>query len=234
MPADRRILNVRRMDITTQQAASAERVRTGSSRAVGVVGLAATVLVFTGVNLQDVGRSSEPPFNSSDSVITDYLTSRNMTVFSISAYLTVVGMIGLVWFTAGLSGVLRRASPGRDWMPAVVLAAGATMIGILLGGNWEVAIRYPRSPAAVEFFRSGGLQLSNAWLAMASIALAAAVTILRGRIAPTWLGWWAVVAGVGLIAVRAMPDNNIWLFPYLLFWVWVVIVCVRLLTGRQI
>jgi hypothetical protein len=221
------------MDIS-QEAAAPEQVRTGSSRAVGVIGLVATVMVFTGVNLQDIGHSSEPPFNSPDSVITDYLTSRNMTLFSISAYLTVVGMIGLVWFAAGLSSVLRRASPDRDWMAAVVLAAGATMIAILLGGNWEIAIHYPTSPAAVDFFRSGGLELTNAWLAMASIALATAVTILRNRIAPSWLGWWAAVAGVGLIAVRAVPFNNIWLFPYLLFWLWVVTVCVRMLMGRRL
>ena len=76
------------------------------------------------------------------------------------------------------------------------------MAGTMLVGNFEIAASTTDSAAAVAFFRSGSLEMVNSVLAMGSLALAAGVVIVRGRIGPAWLGWWAIVAGVGLIAGR--------------------------------
>jgi hypothetical protein len=223
----------RGMDI--QETATPTRARAASSRAVGVVGLAATVLAFAGIGLEEAGGSAtEPAFDAPDSIVINYLTGHDPTILAISGYVTVLGMIGLLWFAAGLAAVLRRAWPDGDWMAGVVLASGATMVGVLLVNAEDTAISFPAAPAAVEFFRAGGQQFANAWLGFASLALATAVTILRGRIAPSWLGWWAVVAGVGLVAVRAVWTNGIWLLPYGLFWFWVITISVRMVRGRRL
>jgi hypothetical protein len=216
------------MDITEAQA------RRASSRAVGVAGLATVVLTFAGALLSIAGGSPEPDPGSPDSAVTDFLTSRNATVFAFGSYLVVLGMVGLLWFAAGLSGVLRRAAPNQDWMPSVVLAAGAAVAGTMLVGNFEIAASTTDSAAAVAFFRSGSLEMVNSVLAMGSLALAAGVAIVRGRIGPAWLGWWAIVAGVGLIAGRAVWTISLWWFPYILFWLWIIVVGVRMLTGRRV
>jgi hypothetical protein len=210
--------------------------RAASSRAVGAAGLAATVLAFTGIGVEEAGGSTtEPAFNARDSVVINYLTGHHPTILlTISGYVTVLGMICLLWFAAGLAAVLRRALPDGDWMAGVVLASGATMVGVLLVNAEATAIDFPASPAAVALFRAGGLQFANAWLGFASLALATAGAILRGRIAPSWLGWWAVVAGVGLFAVRAVWTNGIWLLPYGLFWFWVIAISVRMVMGRRL
>jgi hypothetical protein len=45
----------------------------------------------------------------------------------------------------------------------------------------------------------------------------------------TSLGWWAVAAGVCLVAACAVWTNQFWLVGYFLFWIWAVVLCVRLL-----
>jgi len=41
-----------------------------------------------------------------------------------------------------------------------------------------------------------------------------------------------VAAGIGLVASRAVWTSQAWFFPYARFWVWVILVFVRLLSGR--
>jgi hypothetical protein len=215
---------VRGMDIS-------ERV--APSRAVGVAGLVAVVLVFTGVNLQDIGGGAEPSFTAPAAEVTGYLTSRDPAVWPFAAYLTVLGISGLLWFGAGLATVLRRALPDFDWMPSVVLVSGATAAGILLVGTWETAIR--AGAEGVTWFRSGGLGLANAWLPLGSLALATGLAILRHCLAPSWLGWWAMAGGIGLVAARAVWTTGWWWFvPYVIFWVWVITVCIRMVLGRRL
>ena len=41
-----------------------------------------------------------------------------------------------------------------------------------------------------------------------------------------------MAAGIGLVAARAVWTSPAWLFPYALFWIWVIVVSVRFLAGR--
>jgi hypothetical protein len=91
MPHRDRALSVAGMDITPP------------ARTVGLVGLAAFVLLFTGVNLQDVGGSVEPSFDAPASEVSQFLASRNPAVFPIASYATVLGLIAFLWFAAGLA-----------------------------------------------------------------------------------------------------------------------------------
>jgi hypothetical protein len=44
-----------------------------------------------------------------------------------------------------------------------------------------------------------------------------------------WMGWWLVATGVGLVASRFFWTSELWTLPYLLFWLWVLVLSVRLL-----
>ena len=67
---------------------------------------------------------------------------------------------------------------------------------------------------------------------MGSFAVAAGWLVLETRVIGRWLGWWAVVAGVGLVLCRFVWTSEAWFAPYLLFWIWVVVVSVQLIRGR--
>jgi hypothetical protein len=49
---------------------------------------------------------------------------------------------------------------------------------------------------------------------------------------PQWLGWWAVLAGVGQVLARAVWTEGIAFVPVTAFWVWVAVVSVLLIRGR--
>jgi hypothetical protein len=78
-------------------------------------------------------------------------------------------------------------------------------------------------------FDLGNLGFANIWLAMGSFAVCCGWVVLSTRILGRWLGWWAIVAGVGLILVRFAWSGEIWFAPYALFWLWVIIVCIQLI-----
>jgi hypothetical protein len=46
------------------------------------------------------------------------------------------------------------------------------------------------------------------------------------------LGWWAFVAGVGLILVRFAWTGDIWIAAYALFWLCVIIVGIQLIRRK--
>jgi hypothetical protein len=46
---------------------------------------------------------------------------------------------------------------------------------------------------------------------------------------PRWVGWLAIVSGVGLALSRISWTSYVWLLPYLMFWLLVATVAVLLL-----
>ena len=81
-------------------------------------------------------------------------------------------------------------------------------------------------------FDVGNLGFANAWVAMGSFAVACGWVVLSTRVFGRWLGWWALAAGVGLVAARFVWTNEFWIAPYFAFWIWVVVVSVQLLRVR--
>ena len=70
---------------------------------------------------------------------------------------------------------------------------------------------------------------ANAWIAVASFALCSGWVILSTRALEPWMGWWLIVAGLGLVAARFVWTSDLWTVPYLLFWVWLLVLSVRLI-----
>jgi hypothetical protein len=71
-------------------------------------------------------------------------------------------------------------------------------------------------------------------VAVGSFLLCTGWAMISTRFAPRWLGWLAVAGGVGLVLRGAMWTSPIWLLPYGFFWLWVIIVSVRLLRRESV
>jgi hypothetical protein len=57
--------------------------------------------------------------------------------------------------------------------------------------------------------------------------------VLTGRAVPAWLGWWALVAAAGFVVARALWLSMFWLLPYLLLWLWIVVVGLLLVVPAR-
>jgi hypothetical protein len=222
------------MDVTQQTALTAQ-VR-NQLRATGAAGLAAVVLLFAGQGFMQAGGTAEPAFDAPTAVVRRYLETRNAGLFSIGAYLEMLGLAALLSFVCGIYTALRGDSEQPPWLPTVALASGTATVGSLLLGAWQLApfrINEGLDPQLGRFaFDMANLSFANAWVALGSFAVAVGWAIRSSRSLPGWLGWWVLAAGIGLIAARAVWTTSVWFIPYALFWLWVIVLSVRLLAGK--
>lgn len=226
----------------TQQLVST-RSRAGL-RGAAVAGLAAPVLIIGGNLFGTIGGAKEPPVDGATAAdILQFMESRDEARAALGSFLAILGLFALLWFICGMYAALRHRADREAWLPTVALASGAAMVGSTLldpGGLVVPRVDEGLDPQLARLaFDWSSLAFANSWLALGSFAIATGGAILSTRGAPNWLGWWAVLAGVGLIAARAMfaiaakMSEAMWFFPYMLFWIWVIVVSVRLLAGRS-
>lgn len=139
--------------------------------------------------------------------------------------------------TAGTRYSAPALRPGRtlrdDWRAMVALVSGVVYVAATIAGGWELAafrVGEGLDPQIARLvFDMGNLGFASAWVALGSFALAIGWVLVASRQWPSWLGWWAVAAGVCLIAARAVWTNQFWLVGYFLFWIWVIALSVVLL-----
>jgi len=86
------------------------------------------------------------------------------------------------------------------------------------------------TPGVADFaWASASVGFANAWIAVASFALSSGWVILSTRALERWMGWWLIVAGVGLVAARFIWTTDLWIMPYLLFWACTLVLSIRLI-----
>jgi hypothetical protein len=76
----------------------------------------------------------------------------------------------------------------------------------------------------------GNVGFANIWIAMASFAVCSGWVILSTGVLERWMGWWIVVAGLGLAVARFAWTAGFWGVGYALFWLWIIVVCIRLIV----
>jgi hypothetical protein len=89
------------------------------------------------------------------------------------------------------------------------------------------------STASLLYGLSNGF-FAASWFAIAGLLLAAGLGALASKALPRWLGWSAMVTGVGYFFAACVPLTNLWFIPYAVFYFWVLAVSVVLLRSAQL
>lgn len=196
-----------------------------------VLQLAGQILVQAG------GR--EPAFNAGSAEILDFFAARDPALVSAGGFLSMLGMLALLWFLGGLWARLRSAEGEPAWLSMVALASGVVAVAVssATASGWGLAVFRVEdgldAAMARTLFDLGNYGFALFWLFLAGLLLATAAVVLRRGGLPRWLGWFAVVTAVGLLVANyfwAAPTGMIFL-PYAVFWVWLIATAVVMLRS---
>jgi hypothetical protein len=195
----------------------------------GTAGVAAVVLIFGAVV---VGTRSEPTFDAAASEVLTYYRSPDTPASQFRSYALTLGLIAFLWFVGALTTLLRRAEGEPPWRSTIAMLSGVLLPALALSGN-EVAVAFRADdldPQIARYaFDEAHVAFGNAWVALGSFAVCCGWVIASTRFLPRWLGWLAMASGVGLALSRISWTTSIFLLPYGLFWVWVLVVAVLLI-----
>jgi hypothetical protein len=202
------------------------------ARATGAAGLVGMVLVF--VPIIALASLGEPPFDATvEQVVAFFRNIAESSWADLAEAVLLLGVVALTWFMVGLCLLLRRAEGEPAWRSTVALVFGALFAAFLLTNTSGSAASNRGAdvdPGLAAFaFDMGNLGFANAWVSMGTFAAFGGWVVLTTRVFSRWLGWLMVASGVGLALSRFVWTRDLWLVPYALFWIWVVIASVRLL-----
>jgi hypothetical protein len=200
-------------------------------RSTGVVGLVSFVALFAPIiAIASVG---EPPFVASAEQARAFFVNASAGWVQVAMALASLSAIGLIWFVVGLSLLLGRAEGSPPWRSGVALLSGIMLPAYLLLDVSGDAASFGSADldlaVASYAFDAGSLGFANVWLAVASFAAACGWLILLTRVVGRWLGWWAIASGLGLVIARFFWTSGMWYLPYFAFWIWMIIICIRLI-----
>lgn len=201
-------------------------------RTTGIAGIIATVLLFAPIIA--ISTLGEPGFNATPDGAAEFFQNGDTAWVTAAEATAALGMLAFLWFVAGLTTLLRRAEGEPAWRSTVALASGVLVAAYgVIDASWDAAFNRGDeldSSVAIFAFDLGNLGFANAWLALGSFAIATGWALLSGRALAVWWGWWPIVAGVGLVAVRYAWEGFVWTIPYFIFWAWVIAVSIRLIA----
>jgi hypothetical protein len=208
-----------------------------STVATGVAGIVAVVLLFAGQFIGAAGSTAEPAFDGSAQEIAAFLGSLRGGLMAAGTLIVLLGVVALLTFAAGLHDVLGTGAGSLSVL--AVRTAQLCAIGFVVAvgsGGWELGVlrRSDLDPQIARLiFDQGSLAFANSWVLIGGFAVGAGVAVLAGRAVPVWLGWWALIAGAGMVVARAVWLSEFWLLPYLLLWLWIVVISVLLLLRAR-
>jgi len=201
-------------------------------RVTGIAGILATVLIFAPITA--ISTLGEPGFDATRAQAAQFFVNGDTAWVTAATATASVGMLAFLWFAAALTTLLRRAEGEPAWRSTAALVSAVLVAAYgVVDASWDAAFNRGDeldSSVAIFAFDLGNLGFANAWLALGSFAIAAGWALLSGRALAGWWGWWPIVAGVGLIAVRYAWEGFAWTLPYLVFWAWVIALGIRLIA----
>ncbi|MGH3371174.1 MAG: hypothetical protein ACRDPR_14380 [Nocardioidaceae bacterium] len=203
-----------------------------TAKATGWLGIGSSVLIF--VPVIAISSLGEPPLEASTPDVATFFQDADTAWVQAAQATTSLGMVAFLWFVVGIAAVLRRAEGEPAWRSTIALVSGVLVATYgVLDASWDAAIHRGDEidPGLAAYaFDVGNLGFANAWLAVASLAVAAGWVTLGTGVFPRWTGWCALTAGVGLVVARYLWFvEGLWFAPYALFWVWAIGVSVLLL-----
>ena len=78
-------------------------------------------------------------------------------------------------------------------------------------------------------FDLGNFAFATTWVFFASLLLATGLGAVQYGALPRWLGWASIVIGIGLLLARIIWTSQAAFVPWVLFWLWLIIVSVILI-----
>src|SRR5574337_91468 len=204
---------------------------TALARATGIIGIAFMVLLFGPIIA--LSAAGEPPLDATGSDVVKHFATIEATWAQLTLAASTLGWIGSLWFFVAFGYLLRRVEGDPPWRSTIATLSGALLAAYgLVGVSVGAASLHGGTitPDVADFaWASGSVGFANAWIAVASFALCSGWVILSTRALERWMGWWLIVAGLGLVAARFVWTSDVWTVPYLLFWVWLLVLSILLI-----
>jgi len=195
-------------------------------------GIAFVVLESMGQGLIQMG-GAEPAFGAPADEIMAFFLARDETLFNWGGYLSLLSFIALLWFLGALWAAMRRAEGDPALLSMVAFGSGLVGVAALTGGTWAMAVFRIREGLDPQVGRTlydlGNFAFATSWVFYASLLLAAGVAAILYRTLPRWLGWASIIVAVGLLAGRIIWTSQAAFVPWVLFWLWLIIVSVILI-----
>ena len=202
------------------------------ARTTGIIGIAFLVLLFGPIIA--LASAGEPALEATAAEAAQYFGNLEATWAQLVMAASTLGMIGSLWFFVAFGFLLGRAEGDPPWRSTIATLSGALLAayGLIGASSGEAASLHGGriTPEVADYaYAVGNVGFANAWVALASFALCAGWVILSTGVLERWMGWWVVVAGLGLVVARFVWTSGFWGVGYALFWVWVIVVCIRLI-----
>ena len=206
------------------------------ARMTGLIGLVSLVLIYVPI----VGLSGqEPSFGDDAAAVLPFFQATSSEAAQLGRAVLVVGLLAFTWFAMGLCLLLADAEGRPAWRSTIAGASALLFVASGMSGHQQAAayLADTLTPELAGYaFSAGHLEFENGWVAMGSFALCLGLAIIHTRAHPPWLGWLAVASGIGLVVSRAFWTTSIWLAPYAVFWLTIIVLAIRLLrsgAGRR-
>jgi hypothetical protein len=191
------------------------------NRLAPLSGVALVVVVI----VTQVLLGSEPGSGASGAQFIDYYT-KHRDAIRVSAYLTGLVLVLGVFFYGYLRDHLWRAE--RSECFGTIAFGGAILFaaGGAIGAGTQLALADVPTTISSSTAQALGLLQQDVTVALiaggaATLLIASALAVIRGRALPVWIGWLALVLGIASLA----PVNN---FGALFGSVWTLLVSVVL------
>ena len=192
-------------------------------------GILFVLFQLIGQSLIQVG-GSEPSFGASSQEVVAFWEARDRLLFNTGSYLSGLSVIPMLGFLASLRGVLRRSEGEDGWLTTVATGAGLLFLALAAGGGfWHLAVFRIDGldpQIALLLFDLGNFNFATMWVMLGALTFAVGLATLWHRAFPRWLGWMGLIVGIGLVLARIFWTSTAAFAPYVLFWVWLISVCV--------
>lgn len=115
----------------------------------------------------------------------------------------------------------------------IALGSGLVTAAAILGeGGWSLAmfrIDEGLDPQTARLlFDQGNLNFANIWVSLGGMVLAVGILFLSSVEFPRWLGWSSLLLSAGLFLARIVWTSAVAFLPYVLFWLWMIVLGVML------
>jgi hypothetical protein len=204
---------------------------TALARATGIIGIVFIVLLFGPIIA--LSAAGEPPLDATGPDVVKHFATIEADWAQLTLAASTLGWIGSLWFFLAFGYLLRRVEGDPPWRSTIATLSGTLLAAYgLVGVSLEAASLHGGkiTPDVADYaWAFANVGFANAWIGVASFALSSGWVILSTGALERWMSWWLIVAGLGLVAARFVWTSDLWTVPYLLFWVWLLVLSIRLI-----